>query len=145
MQTMEYPTINLKATGERIAMLRREAGITVAELSRFMGFNEPQAVYKWQRGESLPTVDNLFALSRMLGTTIEDILVSDDEMSSRLLKNYRGMGTEISSGQMHRAVFFRKCLQTGRRILYSSYIGQTAPDQCAGGEEIIYGYGIQYS
>lgn len=87
-QTMEYPTINLKATGARIAYLRKEAGITVAELSRYMGFNEPQAIYKWQRGESLPTVDNLFALSRRLGTTIEDILVSNDEMSSRLLKAF---------------------------------------------------------
>ena len=86
MQTFEYPTINLKATGARITQLRKEAGISVMELSQFMGFNEPQAVYKWQRGESLPTVDNLFALSKRLGITIEDILVSDDEMSSRLLK-----------------------------------------------------------
>lgn len=87
MQTFEYPTINLKATGARIAKLRREAGISVMELSRFMGFTEPQAVYKWQRGESLPTVDNLFALSKRLGITIEDILVSDDEMSSHLLNS----------------------------------------------------------
>lgn len=88
MQTIEYPTINLKATGERIAQLRKAAGISVVELSRYMGFNEPQAVYKWQRGESLPTVDNLYALSRRLGTTMEDILVSDDEVASRELNNY---------------------------------------------------------
>ena len=83
MTTITYPTINVKATGARIRQLRKEKGIKVTELSEFMGFSEPQAVYKWQRGETLPSVDNLFALSRILETNIEDILVGDDEMSSR--------------------------------------------------------------
>lgn len=87
MTTIAYPTINVKATGERIRTLRKEKGIKVTELSEFMGFSEPQAVYKWQRGETLPSVDNLFALSRILETSIEDILVGDDEMSSRFYRS----------------------------------------------------------
>ena len=79
MTKIEYPTINVKATGARIQQLRKEKGIKVTELSEFMGFSEPQAVYKWQRGETLPSVDNLFALSRILDTRIEDILVGNDE------------------------------------------------------------------
>ena len=86
MTTITYPTINVKATGARIRQLRKERGIKVTELSEFMGFSEPQAVYKWQRGETLPSVDNLFALSRILETTIEDILVGDDEVSSFCLR-----------------------------------------------------------
>ncbi len=43
----------------------------------FMGFEAPQAIYKWQQGKSLPSTDNLFALSRSLGVTIEDILVAE--------------------------------------------------------------------
>ena len=85
MNNEQYPTINMKATGQRILELRKARGLKVSELSEFMGFTEPQAVYKWQRGESLPTVDNLFALSRILRTSMEDILVGNDEMSSRLL------------------------------------------------------------
>ena len=85
MTKIEYPTIDVKATGARIQELRKEKGIKVTELSEFMGFLEPQAVYKWQRGETLPSVDNLFALSRILDTRIEDILVGNDEMSSRFL------------------------------------------------------------
>ncbi|MBQ7956308.1 MAG: helix-turn-helix transcriptional regulator [Lachnospiraceae bacterium] len=81
----QYPVINLKETGLRIKTLRQERGITVLELSQYMGFTEPQAVYKWQRGESLPTVDNLYALSKILRTSMEDILVGNDEMSSRFL------------------------------------------------------------
>jgi len=43
-----------------------------------MGFESQQAVYKWQRGESLPSVDNFYALSRLFGTTMDDILVGYD-------------------------------------------------------------------
>lgn len=85
MIIMEYPVIDTKKTGKRISDLRKEKGIKIRELCEYMGFTEPQAIYKWQRGDSLPTVDNLFALSRILGTAIEDILIGDDEMSSPLL------------------------------------------------------------
>lgn len=44
-----------------------------------MGFESEQAVYKWQRGDSLPTVDNLYALSRLFETTVDDILRGERE------------------------------------------------------------------
>lgn len=88
MITITYPTINVEATGARIKKLRKEKGLKVSELSEFMGFSEPQAVYKWQRGETLPSVDNLFALSKILETSIEDILVGDDEVSSFFVQRF---------------------------------------------------------
>lgn len=88
MVQVEYPVINMAATGRRIRELRQARGITVRELSEYMGFTEPQAVYKWQRGDSLPTVDNLWALSRILGTTMEDILIGDDKVSSLFLRQF---------------------------------------------------------
>ena len=83
---MEYPTIDVKATGARIKELRRECGLTIREVSEYMGFTTDQAVCKWQRGESLPTVDNLYALSKLYGKRMEDILVGGDGMSSRFLR-----------------------------------------------------------
>lgn len=44
-----------------------------------MGFESEQDVYKWQRGDSLPTVDNLYALSRLFETTVDDILRGERE------------------------------------------------------------------
>ena len=79
----DYPTINVKATGARIKALRQARGLTIRQVSEFMGFTTDQAVCKWQRGDCLPTVDNLFALSELYETTMEDILVRNDEMSSR--------------------------------------------------------------
>ena len=70
-----YPTIDMAATGNRIRELRKEHHIKVDDIVSFMGFESQQAVYKWQRGESLPSVDNLYALSRLFGTTMDDILV----------------------------------------------------------------------
>lgn len=73
-----YPTIDMAATGSRIKTLRKKNHIKVDEIVSFMGFESQQAVYKWQRGESLPSVDNLYALSRLFGTTIDDILVGSE-------------------------------------------------------------------
>ncbi|MBO4899173.1 MAG: helix-turn-helix transcriptional regulator [Lachnospiraceae bacterium] len=72
---MEYPSLDVQATGERIRSLRVEKHLRVEDIAIFMGFESPNAVYKWQRGECLPTVDNLYALSRLFNTTIDDILI----------------------------------------------------------------------
>ncbi len=77
MGMKSYPVIDMAATGANIARLRKEQGYTVADLQAFFGFEAPQAIYKWQQGKSLPSTDNLFALSRFLGVTIEEILVAE--------------------------------------------------------------------
>ena len=62
-----YPAIDPAATGRNILRLRRERGLSVKQLQTFFGFEDPQAIYKWQWGKSLPSVDNLYALSMLLG------------------------------------------------------------------------------
>ena len=57
-----YPVIDLAATGDNIRRLRMARGLTVRDLQSYFGFAEPRAIYKWQKGETLPTVDNLYAL-----------------------------------------------------------------------------------
>ena len=71
----DYPVIDLIATGDNIKRLRIERGLTVRDLQKYFGFEEPQAIYKWQRGQSLPTVDNLYALGNLFGITMDEILV----------------------------------------------------------------------
>ena len=76
MNRITFPVIDPVATGENIQRLRREKGLSVKDLQKFFGFEEPQAIYKWQRGKSLPSVDNLYALSSLLGVSMDDIIVS---------------------------------------------------------------------
>ena len=71
------PTINITATGNNIAKLRKAAGLTVRDLQNMFGFATPQAIYKWQNGAALPAVDNLVVLAAIFGCKIDDILVLD--------------------------------------------------------------------
>ena len=70
-----FPTVNLIQTGANIVRLRKAAGLTVKDLQMAFGFNSPQAIYKWQAGAALPTVDNLIGLAALLSVRIDDILV----------------------------------------------------------------------
>ena len=70
MYQKAFPVIDPVATGANIVRLRIQRGLSVRDLQAYFGFEEPQAIYKWQRGQSLPTVDNLYALSA-LGAAVE--------------------------------------------------------------------------
>jgi len=73
--TFNIPTVDLIKTGENITRLRKEAGLTVKDMQEIFGFGTPQAIYKWQQGAALPTVDNLVVLSVIFQKTIDEILV----------------------------------------------------------------------
>ena len=81
-----YPVIDLAETGRSIERHRRQAGLTVRDLQTYLGFEYPQAIYKWQHGECLPTVDNLLALARLLQVPMEDLLVYEDQEASHFLR-----------------------------------------------------------
>ncbi len=74
MMSMQYPVLKVNAVGERIRRQRIKCGLKVRDVADFMGFESEQAVYKWQRGDALPTVENLYALSRLFGVSVDYIL-----------------------------------------------------------------------
>ena len=74
---LKTPIIDMIKTGENIERLRRSKGITVRQLQEIFGFATPQAIYKWQHGDALPTVDNLIVLAMVFQLPIEEILVVD--------------------------------------------------------------------
>lgn len=78
----QLPVIDMVRTGENIARLRRKAGLSVKELQDMFGFTTPRAIYKWQHGVTLPTVDNLVVLSRVFDVRIEEILVYAENKSN---------------------------------------------------------------
>ncbi len=78
------PTVDLIKTGENITELRKDVGLSVKDLQEIFGFATPQAIYKWQQGMALPTVDNLVILSVIFGKTIDEILILDQVVESQL-------------------------------------------------------------
>ena len=74
---VNLPVIDMVRTGQNIGRLRKQAGLSVRELQDIFGFATPQAIYKWQQGVALPTIDNLVVLAAVLQVRMDDILVTD--------------------------------------------------------------------
>ena len=69
------PAIDMIATGNNIVRMRQQNGLSVQDLQDIFGFSTPQAIYKWQRGTSMPTLDNLVVLASVFDTTMDAIIV----------------------------------------------------------------------
>ena len=75
MPDFDYPAIDMAATGRNIRRLRLLRNLTIRDVQQYLGLEAPQAVYQWEVGRSLPSLDNLYALSRLLNVPMEEILV----------------------------------------------------------------------
>lgn len=73
------PIINMTKTGENIITLRKKNGLTVKDLQEIFGFATPQAIYKWQQGLSIPSIDNLIVLANVFGVHIDEIIVVEKQ------------------------------------------------------------------
>lgn len=81
---INIPTINMVATGRNITRLRETAGLSVRDLQEVFGFATPQAIYKWQHGTAMPTIDNLVVLAAVFGVTMDDIVVIDADVRAQI-------------------------------------------------------------
>ena len=62
----------------RLLALRREHGYSQEELAYKLGVSR-QAVSKWERAESSPDTDNLLALARLYGVSLDALLLHTPE------------------------------------------------------------------
>ena len=76
VRKMDYPVIDPVGTGSNIKMLIRDSGNTIAGVGRMLGIADMSTMYKWLRGDALPGIDNMLALSIILNVSINNILVT---------------------------------------------------------------------
>lgn len=76
---MDIPIIDLEKTGQNIKRLRKQANMSVRKLQDIMGFIHPTVIYQWERGMKLPCIDNLVILAKVLGVTMDEIIVCKGE------------------------------------------------------------------
>lgn len=69
------PMVNMAATGANIKALIKANGLKVSDIQNKCGFNTPQSIFKWMRGDAMPTIDNLVILAYILNVTIDEIIV----------------------------------------------------------------------
>ena len=62
IQNFQRPVIDVEATGKRIQFLRKSKNFSVKDLQPLFGFESPQAIYRWEEGKYLPSIDTLFIL-----------------------------------------------------------------------------------
>lgn len=72
---MQYPVIDQEKTGLALKRFCRARGLSVRDIQRYLGLASVQSVYDWFHAKSLPTVDNLLALSKLFEVPMEDLLV----------------------------------------------------------------------
>lgn len=76
---MQYPTIDLFQTGQKIRYLMKKYNYTVQDLQQFLGFSTPQSIYHWFSGRNLPSTDNLYALSSFFHVPVDFLLCGSRE------------------------------------------------------------------
>ena len=69
-------TIDMVATGANIKKIMKDKRVKVVDMQNIMGFNTPQAIYKWFRGDAMPTIDNMVIMASVLGIRIDDIIIT---------------------------------------------------------------------
>ncbi len=71
-------TLDAVLTGRKIHDAIKQSGYSIKELQEMLGLSCPQPIYRWIKGRTLPSIDNLYMLSRILGMPMDDLLVPGD-------------------------------------------------------------------
>ena len=71
------PEYDFKLIGQNLKKLRMLQHLTVEDVREYMQLGSVQAVYKWERGDSLPQADSLLALLELYQVHSLDVLVGE--------------------------------------------------------------------
>ncbi len=74
-----FPLISKKETGIHLRKIMDERGIAVRDVQEYLGLGSVQSVYHWLNGLSMPTIDNLYALSELFGLPIDEMVRGNRE------------------------------------------------------------------
>ncbi len=81
---MQYPIIDKKKTAKHIRFFMNCRGLKPTDIQNYLGLTCVQTVYRWLDGTNIPSIDNLYALSRLFGIKVDDMLAEEGETASML-------------------------------------------------------------
>lgn len=87
--------IDMKRTGMRMKELCRQKGITVKAIQKELHIGAFQSIYAWFSGKSLPSLDNMYCLSRLLGIAMEDMIVGMADEKGIQIEELRIAGRKL--------------------------------------------------
>ena len=68
------PVIDKEKTGRQIRTLMERRGLSVQDVRAFLSLGCVQSIYHWLDGKSMPTLDNLYALSELFRMPVDGLL-----------------------------------------------------------------------
>ena len=68
------PTIDNEKTGQKIRLMMKKRGATVKDVKNALSLACVQSVYHWLDGQSMPTLDNLYALSELMKVPMDKLI-----------------------------------------------------------------------
>ena len=71
--------------GERIKRYRQMQGLSQEELAEKINVSR-QAITKWENDNGIPDIDNLIALSKIMGITLDELVMGEKEEDALLFK-----------------------------------------------------------
>lgn len=69
-----FPIIDKKRTGIRLRKIMDQRGLSVKDVQQYLELGSVQSIYHWLNGLSMPTIDNLYALSKLFQMPIDDMI-----------------------------------------------------------------------
>ena len=69
-----FPLINKRETGIQLRRIMDRLGLSARDVQEYLGLGCVQSVYRWLDGQSMPTVDNLYALSELFQMPMDEIV-----------------------------------------------------------------------
>lgn len=97
----KFPMIDKIKTGNRIRYLMDSLGLSVVDVQKYMGFSTQQAIYHWLNGRSLPSLDNMYALSELFKVPIDDIICGNRKYQPKC----EGIYYRINAYAQHMTMF----------------------------------------
>lgn len=68
-------SLDMQMTGELLNYMIRKQGYTVGEIQKELMLSCPQPIYRWLRGQTMPSIDNLYRLSRILNVHMDELVI----------------------------------------------------------------------
>ena len=74
--TRQDTVLDMVKTGKTLKRIMQGKGYTVKDIQKHLRLSTPQSVYHWFDGKSLPTIDNLYALSDLFCMPVDMMLTN---------------------------------------------------------------------
>ena len=71
------PLIDREKTGRHIKAVMEECGLTALDVQKYLSLGCVQSIYHWFYGASLPSIDNLYALSELFMIPMDALICGD--------------------------------------------------------------------